>query len=202
MGRKDVSPSGQRVPGSCGPGIPSQGQQGAGLTCRPRADMDQAATSLPQPTLSSHPTQHGSGPSTVGASSGWVLPCSPIPRPHGIPSELVVSAQALTVHLGGLEARPPPRTPHLYPGKRAQSHVGQSSLRTVTGLRPAPGQMGGSARSEGHPKTPGQSLGHTKGTWWASSPQGQGQSEGAAHTRPASVQVSNVLFIRYFDDYK
>lgn len=72
--------------------------------------MDQAATSLPQPTLSPHPTQRGSGPSTVGASSSWVQPCSPNPRPHGIPSELVVSAedtasQALTVHLGD----PPPQ---------------------------------------------------------------------------------------------
>ena len=69
--------------------------------------MDHAATSLPQPTLSSYPTQHGSGPGTVGASSSWVLPCSLNPRPHGIPSELVVSAQALTVHLGNLP--PPPR---------------------------------------------------------------------------------------------
>ena len=182
MGRKDVSPSGQRVPGSCGPGIPSQGQQGAGLTCRPRADMDQAATSLPQPTHSSHLTQHGSGPSTVGASSSWVLPCSPIPRPHGIPSELVVSAQALTVHLGGLEARPPEDAPPL------PRQEGPESRRTVFsedshGAAPSSRSNGRLCQVRGPPKDarsePGAHQGHLVGIL---TPRPGAERGGGAHT--------------------
>lgn len=72
----------------------------------------------------------------------------------------------------------PPRTPPLHPDKRARSRAGQSSLRTVTGLRPAPGATGSSARAEGHPKMPGQSPGGTEDSWWASSRQGRGRARG------------------------
>lgn len=174
---QDVCLSGQRVPGSCGPGIPFQGQQGAGLTCRPGCDMDAVATSLPHPTLSPCPTQPGSGPSTGILQPGpAVFPKPPPPQDSfGAGGLCRGHRAALDCALG----RPAPRgCPTSTQTKRAQSCGGQSSLRTVTGLRTAPGQTGGSARAEGHPKMPGQSPGHTEGTWWASPPQSRGRARG------------------------
>lgn len=63
-------------------------------------------------------------------------------------------------------------------------------------------QQAAPLRAEGHPKMPGQSLGALRLLVGVPSRQGRGRASGAAHTRPASMQVSNVLFIRYFDDYK
>ena len=92
--------------------------------------------------------------------------------------------------------------PHLHPDKEGPELRGTVFSEDGHGAAHGSRSDGWLCQGRGPPKDarskPGAHRGHLVGI---PTPK-PGQSEGAAHTRPASVQVSNVLFIRYFDDYK